>query len=196
MLGPLIIVSGPAGVGKSTVVAELLKVCRRPVRVAVTATTRAPRPGEADGVNYHFWARERFEAEIAAGNLLEHAVVHGTDFYGTPKSEVEPYRRQGVGVILVIDVQGAAQVRRLYPEAFSIFLHAPEGEYLKRLQVRGDSPSSIERRLKTARDELARAGEYDGQLVNDRLDETVRAMCALVEEQFQKAEGRGQCSMI
>jgi guanylate kinase len=186
MLGPLIIVSGPAGVGKSTVVARVRSECAAPVRVAVTATTRLPRPGEIDGVNYHFWTREQFEAEVAAGSLLEYAKVHGDCYYGTPRAEVEPYRRQGVGVILVIDVQGAAQVRRLCPEAFSIFLHAPEGEYLKRLQLRGEAPASIEKRLLTMAGEVARAGEYDVQLVNDDLNETVRETCRLIEAQFHR----------
>jgi guanylate kinase len=187
MLGPLIVVSGPSGGGKSTVIGEVLKTCPRPVRVAVTATTRPPRAGEVDGRNYQFWTRETFEAEIASGSFLEHAIVHETDWYGTPVSEVDPYRKKGIAVILVIDVQGAEQVRRVYPEVFSVFLHAPNDDYQARLLKRGDSPTEIERRLQTAKKELARAGEYTVQLVNDDLNETVREMCRLIEEQFHPA---------
>src|SRR5262245_11290671 len=109
--GPLIIVSGPAGSGKTTLVQRLLAEDGLRLRVAVTATTRAPRAGEKDGVNYHFWTPARFDAAVQNDELLEWATVHGQR-YGTPRSEVEPYRLQGKGVVLVIDVQGARQVRR------------------------------------------------------------------------------------
>ena len=111
----------------------------------ITATTREPRSGEVDGRDYHFWTKERFETERDAGQLLEHAFVHGGDFYGTPQSEVDPFRRRGEGVILVIDVQGAAQVRQLHPEAFSIFMRVPGDRYEERLHIRGDNESAIER---------------------------------------------------
>src|SRR5436309_11636858 len=109
--GPLIIVSGPSGTGKSTIVKRLLADPELPLRLSVSATTRRPRPGEKDGVQYHFWSRERFLQEKEAGAFLESAEVHG-QYYGTLKREVEPYREQGKGVILDIDVQGAAQIRR------------------------------------------------------------------------------------
>lgn len=182
MLGPLIIVSGPSGSGKSTVIAKALKVCKHPIRVAVTATTRPKRDGERDGVDYHFWSTERFREEVAAGSLLEHAVVHGRDYYGTPLSEVDPHRVEGKGVILVIDVQGAATVRALFPGVFSIFLNAPE--LRKRLIERGESPANIEKRLATAQEEIARASEYSVVLVNDKLEESVEAMCQLISQQF------------
>src|SRR4051812_38713090 len=104
--GPLLILSGPSGSGKSTVIDRLLREHGQPLRLSVSATTRAPRPLETDGVQYHFWTRERFQKEIDAGGFLEWATVHG-HYYGTPRSEVEPYRAQGIGVILDIDVQGA-----------------------------------------------------------------------------------------
>jgi guanylate kinase len=184
MLGPLIIVSGPSGSGKSTVIAEVLKVCKQPIRVAVTATTRQKREGERDGVDYHFWTRERFIEEIAAGSLLEHAIVHGKDFYGTPLSEVDPYRLEGKGVMLVIDVQGAATVRGKCPGVFSIFLNAPD--LLQRLVRRGELPENIEKRLATAKGELDRANEYSVVLVNENLQETVDAMCKLIEQRFRQ----------
>src|SRR2546421_6481564 len=115
-LAPLFILSGPSGSGKSTVLKRLLAGAGVPLRLSVSATTRAPRPGETEGVDYYFWTRDQFEAEVKAGAFLEWAKVHG-NCYGTLRGEVDPWRRQGVGVILDIDVQGAAQVRRLCPEA-------------------------------------------------------------------------------
>src|SRR5262245_39798963 len=106
--GPLVILSGPSGSGKSTVIRRLLADPPGPLRLSVSATTRRPRPGERDGVDYHFWTRERFEQELAAGAFLEHAIVHGEHRYGTLRAEVEPFLRDGTGVILDIDVQGAA----------------------------------------------------------------------------------------
>lgn len=188
-MGPLIIISGPAGSGKTTVVSRLLETTRLPLRRAITATTRAPRSGEVDGRDYHFWTKERFERERDAGRLLEHASVHGGDFYGTPRSEVEPYRSRGEGVILVIDVQGAAQVRQLHPEAYSIFMRVPGDRYEDRLHMRGDNESAIERRMKSARLELQRVDEYNDQLINDCLDDTVRQLEQRIATLYNRVEG-------
>jgi guanylate kinase len=195
-MGPLIIISGPAGSGKTTVVAQLLKVSRLPLRRAITATTRAPRKGEIDGRDYHFWTRERFLSEIDAGGLLEHALVHERDYYGTPRSEVEPHRQQGEGVLLVIDVQGAEQVRRLYPDCFSIFLRIPDDRYEERLRERGDDPASITRRMASAPLELERAHEYNVQLMNDQLSDTVSQLQAEIAGLFGRANGGSKCSKI
>src|SRR5262249_50245430 len=121
MQGPLIILSGPTASGKSTVVARLLARGGLPLRQSVSVTTRPARSYERDGMHYHFWTRERLEEEKNKGGFLEWAEVHG-NYYGTPRSEVEPYRERGTGVILVIDVQGAAQVRERCPDAVSVFL--------------------------------------------------------------------------
>jgi guanylate kinase len=191
-MGPLIIISGPSGSGKTTAVHELMSRSRLPLRRAVTATTRAPRVGEMNERDYHFWTRERFENEIAAGGLLEHARVHD-DYYGTPRSEVDPFRHAGNGVLLVIDVQGAAQIRGLYPESYSIFLSVPHDRYRERLRERGDSEASIERRMNSARRELERIGEYNVHLVNDELPATVYQLETLIARQFAGAKGGREC---
>ena len=180
-VGPLIIVAGPTASGKSTLVARALEEFGPRLRHSVSATTRPKRPGEVDGVHYHFWTRERFEREVAAGAFLEFATVHGKDYYGTPRSEVEPYRAAGTGVILDIDVQGAEQLRRLYPDALTVFVEAPPGEYERRLRARGtESEEAIRRRMETARRELARAHEFDRRLLNDDLDRAAAELCAAI----------------
>src|SRR4051812_19780065 len=120
---PLIVLSGPSGVGKTTLVDGLIDRKTLPLRRAVTATTRKPRPGEIPDVSYHYWTHEQFNQAIDRNEMLEWAEVHGVDFYGTPRFEVEPYLAQGIGVILVIDVQGAGQVRLRYTgEHLSVFV--------------------------------------------------------------------------
>jgi guanylate kinase len=169
--GPLIIVSGPSASGKTTLVDRLLADPCLNLRRAVTATTRRRRPGEVDGVHYHFWTRERFEAEVERGGLLEWARVYGRDCYGTPRSEVAPYRERGQGVVLIIDVQGAAQVRARCPDAVSVFVKTSSVDVLaERMRRRGtEGDDAIRRRLEEAERELAREDEYDFQVVNDDL---------------------------
>src|SRR5207244_3007074 len=124
--GPLIIVSGPSGSGKSTVIDRVLRQAVAdglPLRLSVSATTRSPRPGEVDGFHYHFWTPERFDSALAAGEFLESAHVHGGR-YGTLRNEVDCYRDRGTGVILEIDVQGAAEIRNKCPDGVSIFVRA------------------------------------------------------------------------
>jgi len=196
-VGPLIIVSGPSGSGKSTLIRRALEVFGPALRHSISATTREPRAGERDGVNYHFWSRDRFEAGIAAGEFLEYATVFGRHYYGTPRSEVERYRADGIGVILDVDVQGAAQLRHTCPDAYSVFLETPPGEYERRLRDRGtDSEDAIRRRLAEAALELARAHEFDRKILNDDLGRAAGELCAVIRERFDMAanEGGGSCS--
>src|SRR3989442_12878512 len=130
--GPLIILSGPSGSGKTTVIQRLLADPPGPLRLSVSATTRPPRPDEREGVDYYFWTRDEFERRLTAGEVLEHAVVHGANYYGALRAEVQPHLAAGRGVILDIDVQGAEQVRRQYPGQRAIFLFYPPGEVGRR----------------------------------------------------------------
>src|SRR5262249_28847624 len=167
--GPLVILSGPSGSGKSTVIDRVLKTW--PLQLSVSATTRPPRLGEQDGMHYYFWTSEQFDREVQAGAFLEWAEVHGFR-YGTLKREVEPFRQQGRGVILDIDVQGARSVRRQIPDAVFVFLRTSAFEtYERRLRERAtEDEAKIQQRLVTARKELACAQEYDFQVINDDLE--------------------------
>jgi guanylate kinase len=190
--GPLIIVSGPSGAGKSTVIRRLLEASAGRLRLSVSATTRPPRGREEDGKDYHFWTRERFEQALAEGAFLEHAQVHG-NYYGTLRSEVEPYRARGVGVVLDIDVQGAEQVRRHCPDAVSVFLSTSSPAVLeRRLRGRGtETEAAIQRRLAAARAEEARSGEYQYRIVNDVLEEAVAGLRQIVDSQLEGGDHAG-----
>jgi guanylate kinase len=183
---PLIILAGPSGSGKSTIIARLLKESALPLRLSISATTRPPRPYEKDGVHYYFWTREEFEQQRQAGAFLEWAIVHG-QWYGTLRSEVDEYRARGVGVLLDIDVQGAAQVRAQYPDCLAIFIRTSSWEeYEQRLKKRGENQESISRRLATARCELERIHEFNHVIINDDLDLAVGQISKLIEQAFQK----------
>lgn len=171
--GMLIVVSGPSGVGKGTVVQRLLG--RLPgAEASVSFTTRPPRPEEVEGVDYHFVEEETFDELIAEGEFLEWASVHRAR-YGTPRHWVEGKLAEGVDVLLEIDVQGALQVRRRMADALLIFLAPPSrAELARRLRLRGtEPPDERARRLETAQAELAAASEFDHVLINDELDACV-----------------------
>lgn len=174
-------ISGPAGVGKGTVV-QRLRAEHPQVWVSVSATTRPPRAGEVDGVHYLFVSEADFDELIASGGLLEWATVHGRHRYGTPAAAVREAAAQGRTVILEIDQQGARQVRRTLPEARSVFLSPPEWSTLEgRLRGRGtETPEQVARRLETARSELAAADEFDVTIVNDELGATVAQLVSFL----------------
>jgi guanylate kinase len=184
---PLFILSGPSGSGKSTVIRRLLAPGDLPLRLSVSSTTRLARPGERDGVDYYFWTRDHFEEQMRAGAFLEHAEYVG-NCYGTLWSEVAPYRERGVGVILDIDVVGAAQVRQKCPDAVDIFLRASSmEEYERRLRLRHtENEEAIQRRLARARVELAQAGEYEFQVINDDLAQAVAQLRAIVRDRLER----------
>jgi guanylate kinase len=166
--GRLTVLAGPTAVGKGTVAADVRD--RYPqVWLSVSVTTRPPRPGEKDGVHYHFVDPAGFDRMIEAGELLEWAVVHGVHRYGTPRRPVEAALATGRPALLEIDLQGARQVRRTMPGAFFVFLAPPSwDEMVRRLVGRGtETPEERARRLDTARDELAAEPEFDVTIVND-----------------------------
>ncbi len=165
--GTLYIVSAPSGAGKTSLVKALVDA-QPQVRVSVSHTTRAMRPGEVDGVNYHFVSREEFLARLERNEFLEHAEVFG-NLYGTSQRWLEQTLAEGYDVILEIDWQGARQVRRLMPEATSIFILPPTQEALRqRLNNRGqDSDEIIEKRMREAVSEMSHYVEYDYLVIND-----------------------------
>ena len=170
MRGSLYIVSAPSGAGKTSLVGKLIELDSR-ITVSVSSTTRAIRPGEENGVNYHFLSVEDFEAKILQGDFLEHAQVFD-NFYGTSQSSVENQLQSGKDVILEIDWQGAQQVRELMPHAISIFILPPSLKELKRrLTGRGtDSDEIIERRMADAVSEISHYNEFDYIVINNNFD--------------------------
>jgi len=174
---PIVVITGPSGVGKGTLIKGLLE--RVPgLQLAVSATTREPRPGEVNGRDYHFLTEEDFDRRVAAGEFVEHAVYAGNR-YGTLRSELA---RPAQGIVLEIDVQGARQVAETLPEATRVFIEPPSFDDLaRRLAGRGaDSPEQIERRLAAARAELEARDEFDHRIVNDDLERALGELTELV----------------
>lgn len=188
--GTLYVISAPSGAGKTSLVAAMLERDSR-LEVSVSHTTRPRREGERDGVNYHFVSRETFEAMISRDEFLEHASVFG-NYYGTSQVWVEQTLRQGRDVILEIDWQGAAQVRRLQPDCVGIFIVPPSPEVLReRLSGRGtDAPEVVERRLKEAAEECRHALEFDYLVVNDDFNVALSELLAIVTAQRLRIEAQ------
>ena len=180
------VITGPSGVGKGTVIQALRE--RVPgLGLSVSATTRAPRPGERDGVAYHFLTREQFCEHVAAGDFVEHADYSGNR-YGTLRSELEGRLANGIPVVLEIEVQGARQVREQMPDAVQVFIAPPSREALRaRLLGRGtDTPEQVDRRLETADDELAAQPEFAHVVVNDRLEDAVEQLVGVVSDALDR----------
>ncbi|MDD4004195.1 MAG: guanylate kinase [Elusimicrobiaceae bacterium] len=177
-----IIVSSPSGGGKTTVCSRVLAEDSSVERV-VTATTRAPRAAEEDGIDYHFWPEARFVRNIKAGLMAEWAKVHGKYYYGIPKKSFDSIIRRGKNPLLVIDVQGAETVSRHYENAVKIFLLPPSWAVLKsRLEARNDT-GDLAVRLATAKSELERIGDYHYVIINDDLEIAVSQLKAIITAQ-------------
>ena len=188
--GKLFIVSGPSGVGKSTVLKAFMKV-RKDVCFSVSATTRPPRAGEVDGVHYHFLPLETFREWIERDEFLEYAEYVG-NFYGTPKRFIQAAMDEGKNVILDIEIQGAMQIREKCPDSVSIFIMPPDwNELERRLSGRGtNSPEEIQKRLMRAQAEFQAAGEYDYMVVNDAVEDAVRELDAIMTAEHCRTAGR------
>jgi guanylate kinase len=186
----VVVISGPSGVGKTVICRSLLDDDPSLV-LSVSATTRAPRADETDGVNYHFWTRERFQDAVDKGFFLEWAEVHG-ELYGTPREAVETEMRDGRSPLLDVDVQGGRSVKGILPDAVLVLLAPPSLEALEsRLRGRGtDSDAVIRRRLEAARMELDQWEAYDYVVVNDRLDEAVACVKGILGAERSRVRRR------
>lgn len=188
--GMTFIIAGPSGVGKGSVIKKVFESGRK-LYFSVSATTRAPRPGERDGMDYHFISCEQFQSWIAEGAFLEHAEFVG-NCYGTPKRYVDEAMDRGEDVILDIEVQGAEQIHRLRPEAVRIFLAPPSwAELRRRLTGRGtESEEKLEKRLQRSREEFQVARDYDYLVVNDDLEQAAAEVLAIIAASHCRAENR------
>jgi guanylate kinase len=179
--GSLLIVVAPSGAGKTSLVRHLLSV-RDGIRLSVSCTTRAPRPGERDGVDYVFVSDDDFRARRERGEFLEWAHVHG-NHYGTSRAWIADQIADGVDIVLEIDWQGAVQIRRLFPEAVSVFIAPPSLQVLRqRLTARGqDAPDVIERRIEAARTELEHASDCQYVIINQDFAAACQALVAIAD---------------
>ena len=178
------VITGPSGVGKGTLIRGLMERLGE-LELSVSATTRAPRPGERDGVDYHFLTREEFDRKVQDGDFVEHADYAGRS-YGTLRSELEERVRAGAPVVLEIEVQGARQVRASVPDAVQVFIAPPSLQELRtRLIGRGtDDPEEVERRLRVAAQELEAQPEFAHVVVNDRLQDALEQLTAVVADEL------------
>ena len=184
--GLLVVISAPSGGGKGTILKELFAKDDNLV-LSVSATTRSPRPGEEHGKQYYFLQKEEFEELISQGKMLEYAQYVG-NYYGTPREPVEQWMAQGKDVVLEIEVQGGAQIKKLMPGCVSIVILPPSMEVLeKRLRDRGtEEDATVRKRLEKAREEIPHAKDYDYVVFNDRLEDAVEDLRAILRAEKRK----------
>ena len=181
----LFVVSGPSGTGKDTIVARLL-ADHPEIQHTISATTRAPREGEQDGVNYYFVSKEDFERKLQNDEIVEHTCYCG-NYYGTLRSEIERHMREKTPVILVIEVEGAGNIKRLYPGATTVFVLPPDiHELERRLRARGtEDEATIQKRLTRAQTEIANAIHYDEHLVNVEVGPCAESLYTIIQYHIQ-----------
>ena len=173
------VISAPSGTGKSTICRKLLQR-RRDLRYSISCTTRLPRPGEKNGKHYFFVTRDEFNRKIRRGEFLEYALVHD-QYYGTPRPFIESSVKEGFSILLAIDVQGAQAIQRKMPDSVLVFVSPPSMESLReRLAARREAKESASRRMASAETELSSARKYDYLVINDRLDEAVSQIDAIL----------------
>ena len=178
----LIVLSGPAGSGKDTVVQRLVEL-HPEIEVSISLTTRDKRPGEHEGVNYYYIETAEFERRIAAGEVLEYTNYCG-NYYGTPQAEIEKRMQQGINVVLIIEVEGAANVKRIYPGAKLVFIRPPSFEELER-RLRGrktETEEKIQKRLSRALEEMEYACDYDYVIINDKIDDCAQELYQIIQQ--------------
>ena len=180
--GLLLVISGPSGVGKGTLVNALMERNQK-IKMSVSATTRAPRPGEIEGVHYFFKTEEEFKAMVDRGEFLEYIHVFGSKYYGTPRSFVEQQLASGYDVILEIDVQGAMKVKQAFPDAVLMFITAPSMSEIKSRVIGRctETMEQVEKRFATAFEEIKMIPQYDYVIINDVVDVAVHHMEAILE---------------
>jgi guanylate kinase len=186
----LVVLTGPSGAGKDSLLDEMKRLPGRPYAFAITATTRPPRPAERDGVDYHFVSREQFQRMVDNGDLLEHAIVYGQE-KGLPKAQVREQLESGHDVLLRTDVQGARYIKSVVPGAVTIFIAPPSDmELERRLRARGgDTDEQVRLRLETARQEVAQARDFDHLVVNDDLEKSVAEIERIIAEERSRPGG-------
>ncbi|MGN1014197.1 MAG: guanylate kinase [Butyricicoccus sp.] len=188
--GCLFVFTGPSGVGKGTLLKRVMEQ-EDNLFLSISATTRAPRPEDADGVTYYFLTRDQFEQKIEAGEFLEHAWYSG-NYYGTPLAPIEEHLSRGEDVILEIEVQGAMQIRAKRPDAAMIFVAPPDADELEsRLRGRNtEDEETIRKRLTIAREELAQTANFDYLIVNDEVDRAVQELRAVLQAERARTAHR------